>query len=64
MDAVLDRVKNVATPITASSGVVAGPTDVTVWINDVQYLLPSHLLGDGAKVCQSIDNQQETIRAD
>ena len=64
MDAVLDRVKNVATPITASSGVVPGPTDVTVWINDVQYLLPSHLLGDGAKVCQSIDNQQETIRAD
>ena len=50
MDAVLDRVKNLALHADGSSGVVPGPTDITVWINDVQYLLPSHFLGDGSRV--------------
>ena len=55
MDAILDRVKNVSLGTRSGGGVdgggvIPGPTDVTVWVNDVQYLLPSHLLGDGARV--------------
>ena len=48
---VLDRVKNVNTSKGGAAGVVPGPTDVTVWIDGAQYLLPSQLLGgEGVKV--------------